>query len=442
MADIFGDIDHVSSILVPFGATAGDGWRIFGISAVQLAPDLRSLLLLCDRGAIYGATVEFVNLSLSKINFHRRTEITAKNWLGLPMAMDAEGMVVDNSTGEVFLSSEPSHFFRLPLPWQAFVDEANASEVSSVEAEWLPFQPSKVVEENELPNQGLEAFTLTANNTLLAGLEGPLVKDDPSVRRLMEVDQTGRLLWSGFMLVDNVPSTPLLLSELATLKLPKDHLGGPFFLGLERRWSRSLGNDIRLYLLQLEGASNVSHCNAICDGACAFQGDGDCYLEELTAIRKHLLFQWTPNHTLKGLMVDNYEAMTVVAPEALGYEDEDDLGGVAVLLVNDNNDNPRQIGTQFVLLRLPFARSSDETVGEEKFVTVLLLVVLSFCTFFLCIFLGVKLRCFASCWRIFLRTKMARTLHFSSHERHMTFEDHDGQAEAEEGVCKLGRSAL
>jgi len=46
MADIFGDIDHVSSILVPFGATAGDGWRIFGISAVQLAPDLRSLLLL------------------------------------------------------------------------------------------------------------------------------------------------------------------------------------------------------------------------------------------------------------------------------------------------------------------------------------------------------------------------------------------------------------
>ncbi len=46
---------------------------------------------------------------------------------------------------------------RLPLPWQAFVDDANASEeTSSVEAEWLPFQPNKVVEENELPNQGLE----------------------------------------------------------------------------------------------------------------------------------------------------------------------------------------------------------------------------------------------------------------------------------------------
>ena len=36
-----------------------------------------------------------------------------------------------------------------------------------------------------------KAFTLTANNTLLAGLEGPLVKDDPSVRRLMEAPGPG-----------------------------------------------------------------------------------------------------------------------------------------------------------------------------------------------------------------------------------------------------------
>lgn len=52
--------------------------------------------------------------------------------------------------------AESGQTARLPLPWQAFIDEANASEVSSVEAEWLPFQPNKVVQENELPNQGLE----------------------------------------------------------------------------------------------------------------------------------------------------------------------------------------------------------------------------------------------------------------------------------------------
>lgn len=33
-----------------------------------------------------------------------------------------------------------------------------------------------------------------------------------------QVDQTGRLLWSGFMLVDNVPSPPLLLSEMVALE--------------------------------------------------------------------------------------------------------------------------------------------------------------------------------------------------------------------------------
>jgi hypothetical protein len=31
--------------------------RIYGISACLLAPDLQTLLLLCDMGAIYGARV-------------------------------------------------------------------------------------------------------------------------------------------------------------------------------------------------------------------------------------------------------------------------------------------------------------------------------------------------------------------------------------------------
>ena len=42
-------------------------------------------------------------------------------------------------------------------------------------------------------------------------------------------------------------------TKLPCSRRRRKHLEGPFFLGLERRWSRSLGNDIRLYLLQLEG---------------------------------------------------------------------------------------------------------------------------------------------------------------------------------------------
>eukprot|EP00913_Durusdinium_trenchii_P027578 g25867.t1 len=203
--------------------------------------------------------------------------------------------------------------------------------------ELLDVQPGARVTQNELPNQGLEAFTFR-RKTLVAGLEGPLVQDDPQVRRIMEVDTEGRLLWSGFLLVDATTPPPLLLSELAALELNRS--GGPRYLALERRWSRQMGNDIRLYLLDVAGADDVSNCSAICDGACAFQG-----------------------HWWKG-------AMAVVPPEAFGHQSYEELGGVAVLLVNDNNDNPRQLGTQFVLFRLAFdTPTTPVTPGHPRSTT-------------------------------------------------------------------------
>ncbi|CAK9062872.1 unnamed protein product, partial [Durusdinium trenchii] len=104
-------------------------------------------------------------------------------------------------------------FLRLP-PWHTWRSSSN----SSVNAQLLDVQPGARVTQNELPNQGLEAFTFR-RKTLVAGLEGPLVQDDPQVRRIMEVDTEGRLLWSGFLLVDATTPPPLLLSELAALEL-------------------------------------------------------------------------------------------------------------------------------------------------------------------------------------------------------------------------------
>ncbi|OLP73680.1 hypothetical protein AK812_SmicGene47004, partial [Symbiodinium microadriaticum] len=54
---------------VPYGSTfqtaLGTTGRIFGVSAAALAPDLSTLLLLCDRGEIFEATVAFGNRSIS-----------------------------------------------------------------------------------------------------------------------------------------------------------------------------------------------------------------------------------------------------------------------------------------------------------------------------------------------------------------------------------------
>ena len=43
--------------------------------------------------------------------------------------------------------------------------------------------------------------------------------------------------------------------------------------------------------------------------------------KELTSIQKRLVFQWTPTQLLGGLMVDNYEAMTIIPPQAVGCGD-------------------------------------------------------------------------------------------------------------------------
>ncbi|CAL1153661.1 unnamed protein product [Cladocopium goreaui] len=421
MADgVFGAVDHVSSIFLPFGATSPQGQRIYGISACLLAPDLQTLLLLCDMGAIYGARVDFQGLKLSNISWKHWTEITSDDQWGVPMAMDVEGMALDNGTGEVLLSSErPSHFFRLPVPWQSFVNPDSGNVTKAV---WLPHQPS-FVEENEVSNKGLEAFTASANHTFLAGVEGALENDDPAVRRIYQVDSSGRSLWSGFLMVDTFPSHPLGLTELAAVNLPNQS-GGPHFLSLERRFSRAEENDIRLYLLDLAGASNVSNCSAICDGPCDLRGEHQCDLDELTSIQKRLVFQWTPTQLLGGLMVDNYEAMTIIPPQAVGYESVEDLGGLAVLLINDNNDNPRQIGTQFVLLRLPFATAGEPTRWPRIMLLLVVLPVLvalcSLCTVFL---LCPKAR--RRCRRLGRRV------------RHQTFEDDDPPVDA--GVSKLGR---
>ena len=44
-------------------------------------------------------------------------------------------------------------------------------------------------------------------------------------------------------------------------------------------------------------------------------------VKELTSIQKRLVFQWTPTQLLGGLMVDNYEAMTIIPPQAVGSGD-------------------------------------------------------------------------------------------------------------------------
>ncbi|CAE7286107.1 unnamed protein product, partial [Symbiodinium microadriaticum] len=112
-----------------------------------------------------------------------RRELLARDRNGESITLDAEGLTVARS--QIFVSTEPSRLFRLPdwgsAPWE--------SPSVPLEAELLAHQPSEYFT-GELPNQGLEALTSPrtkeAVTSIVTGIEGPLVQDDPRVRRVLE----------------------------------------------------------------------------------------------------------------------------------------------------------------------------------------------------------------------------------------------------------------
>lgn len=116
-------------------------------------------------------------------------------------------------------------------------------------------------------------------------------------------------------------------------------------LALERSHSRTRGNRIALFEVDLADCVETSSCESITVDEC-----GDCVVGGGGASTKRELLRWTDNtmvFTSTGETVqvatDNYEALCL-HPEA-GRD-----GERLALLVNDDNDNAYQIGTQFVLL--------------------------------------------------------------------------------------------
>lgn len=135
-------------------------------------------------------------------------------------------------------------------------------------------------------------------------------------------------------------------------------------LSLERTHSSAEGNDIRLFELDLAGATDLSCC-AVAAMRSARPEEEACVLGRadvadpagwsrgrVGAVRKRLLAKWTRAGLVDArtgsrapVLVDNYEGMCLHPSAGPG-------GERLLLLVNDDNGNAAQIGTQFVLLAL------------------------------------------------------------------------------------------
>ena len=106
-------------------------------------------------------------------------------------------------------------------------------------------------------------------------------------------------------------------------------------LSLERAWTAALGNTIKVFVVDLDGAMELSACLARSQAGSI----NDCSAET-DAVPKRLLLDLAS----LGLPLDNYEGMAIGPRLADGRR--------SLLLVNDNNFSVHQIGTQFILLAL------------------------------------------------------------------------------------------
>lgn len=345
---LFTGVDHISSLNVPFNTTFALGrtlGRVASISAITLLPGSTKLLALSDLGFLLTANVSFDNTSLA---------LKEVNWTGqwaidTNVHLDTEGIAV-LPDGEVIVANEDEPIFALPK-W----------------SRWPQLQRLQTTTRARLPKgislahwRGLESLAASdGGRALLTGTEDAVHEDAPNVHRVIEFNaSTGEVLCQkAFRLPEHDPI--LSLTELVPLDQRPLAVGGKY-LALVRGWSKETGSDIRLYLLDATNADAVNACKGV-----AATGT-TCSLESLKLMSTELLLKWTKDTPLDGKVpVDNYEGMTVVPFSTFGRSSEADLGGVVLLMVNDNNDNPKQVGTQFVTLRLVFGSTSSGNVAAS-----------------------------------------------------------------------------
>ena len=154
----------------------------------------------------------------------------------------------------------------------------------------------------------------------------------PSPVRILQYDaMTGRLDAAFLYWVEAIPAGPAVLDGFRVGGLVELlALDQKTLLALERTYSIRAGHGARLYRFSLEGATDVRALSSLSDGAA----------EDVRAVHKTLLLDLGQ----LGEELDNLEGMT------LGPELPD--GRRTLVLVSDDNFNPRLQDTQFLAFSL------------------------------------------------------------------------------------------
>lgn len=191
------------------------------------------------------------------------------------------------------------------------------------------------------PNKGLEGLSFSVDGkTLWAAMEGPMYQDDTpatllkgALTRLTHLTRQGQTLGQYIYMLGSIP-----LNLLQGGAKPEHGVSDILALGegrllvVERIFSAGIGAEIRIYEINIEGATDVQHLAAL-------KG------KSLTAVQKRLLFT-----------LDNSVSPNVDNVEGVSWGPRFENGHLSLVLVSDNNFSAKQHMQFFVFEVTPPAK--------------------------------------------------------------------------------------
>jgi len=337
-------LEFLGQAIVPTGTTFA-GTTVGGLSSISYDAKRGVYYALSDdqgqfqpaRYYTLGLDIGDGTLSNGDVHFTGVTTLLAPNGLPYPTgSLDPEGLTLAGKSDELIVTSEGiANAGTAPFVRRYSLDGHFLGDLPVPDA-FLPTSPTHGVRQN----LAFEAAAVTPDGRhLLVGMEGALTQDGPaatvangSTSRILRYNLASGKLQSQVVYPDDavaetpVPPTNFSVNGLVEL-LPLD---SQHAIAMERSFSvgaPGTGNTIKLYLVDLAGATDV-------DGLDSIAG-----LTSLRTVDKTLLLDL---RTL-GIPLDNVEGMTI------GPKLPD--GRQSLVLVSDNNFAASQF-TQFLLFAL------------------------------------------------------------------------------------------
>ena len=312
----------------------------------------------------YNVTIDLSDGSLEDGDVEFVGERTLLDGSGNPFpegGIDPEGIAL-TSAGTLFISSEGNANDLLAPFVNEFSLEGEQFNQLPVPEKFLPTEDGTSGIRN---NQAFESLTITPDERFLyTAVENALIQDGPassldseSAVRIIEYNlETGEPSGEFIYINDRIPVAPEPPDSFADNGLVEllalDNSGT--FLALERSFAMGVGINLRLYEIQLQGATDVSDFDSL------LNPDPEEELFDVDAVAsKRLLLDFGE----LGIQLDN--------SQALAFGPTLDNGNQSLIVVSDNNFNESQI-TQFLAFELelnhiPAVTAAVETPPEIRF---------------------------------------------------------------------------